>query len=300
MENLSKKDISFRLDKIKNKASEINNKIVKNNEEFDSKYNFAKNIGVKVDELKDTNDKVQETLNNYIEKIDTIIQKYNGEETQDENIEEYKLLNNILYLDDIKLKNINELVKENEELKTKQYINLIASKANDLIRQEELKEIDSNINKFSKVTFLDKVTGKSKMKKAMLENYNLKRVEVMNKKYIPENKSLYEIVSITNNCGYKSDEINCFIENIVNEYSLGEIEVMALTTLNKERKIPFFFNKEFLNTINAENTTMLDRINSKKNSKTKLSEYEMYNDMLINDVTTLELLNFNNIIEEVS
>lgn len=300
MENISKKDLSFRLDKLKDKATKINENILKNNDEFITKYNFAQNIGIKVEELKDTNDKVLDKLNDYISKLDEIIQKYDQKLEDEENIEEYKLLNNILYLDDIKLKNINELINENNELKLKQYINLIASRANDLIREEELKQIDSNINKYSKVSILDKLTGKTKIKKAMLENYNLKRLEVINKKYIPENKSLYEIVSITNNCGYKSDAIDSFVKSIVAEYELGELNVNALTITDNDKKIPFFFNRDFLNTINAENTTMLDRINSNKNVKPKVSEYKMYNEMLLNDISTLELLNFNNVIEEVS
>jgi hypothetical protein len=52
-----------------------------------------------------------------------------------------------------------------------------------------------------------------------------------------------------------------------------------------------------LNKLNIENANMLDKINNKKKTKEKLSEYKMYNDMLINDVSTLELFNFNN--EEV-
>lgn len=300
MDNISKKDISFRLDKLKDKALKINENILKNDNEFSTKYDFAENIGIKVDTLKDVNDKIITKLNDYICKIDQIIQTYDSKLEDEDNIEEYKLLNNILYLDDIKLKNINELINENNELKIKQYINLIASKANDLIRQEELKEIDTNINKYSKVSFLDKITGKIKIKKAILENYNLKRIEVINKKYIPDNKSLYEIVSITNNCGYKSDSIDSFINSIVKEYELGEIGVTAMTVENNNKKVPFFFNREFLNSINAENTTMLDRINTNKKVIPKVSEYKMYNDMLLNDVSTLELLSYNYINEEVS
>ena len=150
------------------------------------------------------------------------------------------------------------------------------------------------------MSFLDKITGKIKIKKAILENYNLKRIEVINKKYIPDNKSLYEIVSITNNCGYKSDSIDSFINSIVKEYELGEIGVTAMTVENNNKKVPFFFNREFLNSINAENTTMLDRINTNKKVIPKVSEYKMYNDMLLNDVSTLELLSYNYINEEVS
>ena len=71
-------------------------------------------------------------------------------------------------------------------------------------------------------------------------------METINKKYIPENKSLYEIVSITNNCGYKSKEIDDFISSIVNEFKLEEPRSEALISLEKEVKIPFLYNKEFL------------------------------------------------------
>ena len=111
---------------------------------------------------------------------------------------------------------------------------------------------------------------------------------------------MYEIVSITNNCGYKSDSIDSFINSIVKEYELGEIGVTAMTVENNNKKVPFFFNREFLNSINAENTTMLDRINTNKKVIPKVSEYKMYNDMLLNDVSTLELLSYNYINEEVS
>lgn len=298
MENISKKDISFRLDKIKTKASEISKKIERNNEEFGNRYNFAKTIGIKVDKINNTTNEVTEELNKYIKKADEIIEKYNNIEDDVELVDEYKLLNNMLYLDDIKLKNIYELVNDNNDLKTKEYINMIASKANELIRQEELKSIDIKINKLSKINFIDKITGKSKIKKAMIENYSLKRVEAINKKYIPDNKSLYEVISITNNCGYKSHEINNFISSIINEFNFDEPSMGALISIQKESKIPFFYNKEFLNKINSENAAMLDRINNKTKSNDKISEYQIYNDMLINDVTTLELFNFNNI-EEV-
>jgi hypothetical protein len=297
MENLSRNDISFRLGKIKGKVSEINKKIEKNNEEFGNRYNFAKNIGIKVENLSNTTDEVINGLNKYIEKVEQIISKYDNIEDSEDLNEEYKVLNNILYLDDIKLKNISELVNENKELTTREFINTFATKANDLIRNEEIKSIDSEIKKISKTNFIEKITGKYKIKKAMVENYNLKKIETMNKKYIPENKSLYEIVCITNNCGYKSKDIDNFIDCIVNEFKFEKPEAQALIKVEKENKIPFFYNKELLNKLNIENANMLDKINNKKKTKEKLSEYKMYNDMLINDVSTLELFNFNN--EEV-
>lgn len=299
MENISKNDISFRLDKIKIKVTEINKKIEKNNDEFNTRYNFARNIGIKIDNLNSTTDKVVNGLNKYIDKVDEIQKTYCKLEENEEDKEEYKLLNNMLYLDDIKLKNISELINENKDLTTKEYIKMIASKANDLIRDEEIKFIDSNIAKYSKSSFLEKITGKYKIRKAMLENYSLRRIKTMNKKYIPDNKSLYEIVSITNNCGYKSKSIEDFITSIVNEFNFDKPDSNSLITTENEAKMPLFFNKEFLNKINSENATMLDEINDKKKIKAKISEYKMYNDMLINDVFTLELLNFNNIIEEV-
>lgn len=298
MENISKNDISFRLGKIREKANEINKKIEKNNEEFENRYNFAKNIGVKIDTLNNTTDEVTEGLNMYIDKIDNILERYNTNSESDENIEEYKLLNNMLYLDDIKLKNVSELVNENKDLKTREYINMIATKANDLIRQEEIKSLNLKINKYSKINFIEKITGKAKMKKAILENYSLKRVETMNKKYIPENKSLYEIVSITNNCGYKSKDIDYFVDSIVNEFKFEKPNMQALLTTNKT-KIPLFYNKDFLNKINAENAEMLDRINNKNKGVNKMSSEITYNDILKEDISTLELFNFNNIIEEV-
>ena len=205
----------------------------------------------------------------------------------------------MLYLDDIKLKNIRELISENESIETKEYLNMFANKANDLIRQEEIKNLDSNIAKYSKISFFEKITGKAKIKKALIENCNLKKMETINKKYIPENKSLYEIVSITNNCGYKSNEIKQFIDSIVNEFKLEKPKESALMITQKKEKIPLFFNKEYLTKINFENADMTDRINKKSKNRMKTSEYKMFNDMLIKDVSTLELFNFNDVTNEV-
>ena len=288
MDNVSKEDINFRLDKIKNKVNEINTKIEENNQKFETRYDFAKKIGIKVNS-NNTNNEVSENLNKYVKKIDKLIEKYNDDEEL-KYIEEYKILNNMLYLDDIKLKNIKGLISENES---------IENKANDLIRQEEIKNLDSNIAKYSKISFFEKITGKAKIKKALIENCNLKKMETINKKYIPENKSLYEIVSITNNCGYKSNEIKQFIDSIVNEFKLEKPKESALMITQKKEKIPLFFNKEYLTKINFENADMTDRINKKSKNRMKTSEYKMFNDMLIKDVSTLELFNFNDVTNEV-
>ena len=297
MDNISKEDINFRLDKIKNKVNEINTKIEENNQKFETRYDFAKKIGIKVNS-NNTNNEVSENLNKYVKKIDKLIEKYNDDEEL-KYIEEYKILNNMLYLDDIKLKYIKELISENESIETKEYINMFANKANDLIRQEEIKNLDSNIAKYSKISFFEKITGKAKIKKALIENCNLKKMETINKKYIPENKSLYEIVSITNNCGYKSNEIKQFIDSIVNEFKLEKPKESALMITQKKEKIPLFFNKEYLTKINFENADMTDRINKKSKNRMKTSEYKMFNDMLIKDVSTLELFNFNDVTNEV-
>lgn len=297
MENISKEEISFRIDKIKDRVEHINSIIEKNNDEFKDKYDFAKNIGIKIEE--DNDNEVIDGLKKYIDKADEILLKLN--DTDNDNVdEECKLLNNILYLDDIKLKNINELVDENRELKMKEYINRIAQRANQLIREEELKYIDSKIKELSKkASIIDKITGRNKNKKVLLENYNLKRVEVINKKYIPENKSILEIVNITKNCGYNSKDIDDFILNLSNEYELGELINNSLAVIDNEVKIPLFYNKQFFQKINSENVVMLDRINEKKKNIKKVCELKMYNDILKNDVSTLELFNFNNVIDEV-
>ena len=297
MDNISKEDINFRLDKIKNKVNEINTKLAENTQKFETRYDFAKKIGIKVNS-NNTNNEVSENLNKYVKKIDKLIEKYNDDEEL-KYIEEYKILNNMLYLDDIKLKNIKELISENESIETKEYINMFANKANDLIRQEEIKNLDSNIAKYSKISFFEKITGKAKIKKALIENCNLKKMETINKKYIPENKSLYEIVSITNNCGYKSNEIKQFIDSIVNEFKLEKPKESALMITQKKEKIPLFFNKEYLTKINFENADMTDRINKKSKNRMKTSEYKMFNDMLIKDVSTLEVFNFNDVTNEV-
>ena len=299
MENISKNDISFRLENLKIRVKKINEIIKKNNDELKNKYNFAKNIGISIDIEKELNNDVADELNKYIIKADQILLqlKDNSEKDIDD---EYKLLNNILYLDDIKLKNINELICENRDLKVREYINKIAQKANQLIRDEETKYLDSKIKELSKnINFFDKITGRAKNKKVLIENYNLKKVETLNKKYIPENKSILEIVNITKNCGYVSDKIDEFINKLSDEYELGDLINNSLAVIDTNTKIPFFFNKDFYNKINSENVVMLDRINEKKKNINKVNEIQMYSDMLKNDVSTLELLSYNNIIDEV-
>lgn len=299
MENISKKDISFRIDKIRNKASEINLIVTQNNEELNDRYNFARELGI--NRIKNnTNEEIIDGLNVYILKAEEILERINKEVDDEQINEEYKILNNMLYLDDIKLKNISELVKENKELSNRVYINQIANKANDLIRVHEIRYIDSNIESLSKKSnFIEKITGKAKIRKALLQNYSLKRAEVVNKKYIPENKSILEIINITKNCGYKSKEIDEFIKKLSDEYNIGDMIDNSLAVINDKIKIPFFFNREFLNKINAENSVMLDRINNKKKKGMNSSEVKLYNEAIMKDVSTLELLNFSNVIEEV-
>ncbi len=297
MENISRNDISFRINKIKDRVSEINNQIIKNNKELENKYDFARKIGIKVDNVND-NSNVIEDLNKYIQKAEDILAQIN--DCNNEDIDEtYKILNNILYLDDIRLSNIKELVDDDRENNIKQYINILTDKANALIREEEIKEIDKNIMKLSKSNnIIEKITGKSKMKKILLENYSLRKVETINKKYIPKNKSILEIVNIVNNCGYKSEALSQFIDSISKEYNLDKPADTALVAQNKEFKLPFFYNKELASKINNENVLMLDRINA-KNKVTKNQEYNPYSDMLKNDILTLELLNYTNIVNEV-
>lgn len=299
MENISKNDISFRLENLKTRVKKINEVIEKNNDDLKNKYNFAKDIGISIDIEKELNNDVADELNKYIIKADQILLQLKDNSEKDIN-DEYKLLNNILYLDDIKLKNINELICENRDLKVREYINKIAQKANQLIRDEETKYLDSKIKELSKnINFFDKITGRAKNKKVLIENYNLKKVETLNKKYIPENKSILEIVNITKNCGYVSDKIDEFINKLSVEYELGDLINNSLAVIDTNTKIPFFFNKDFYNKINSENVVMLDRINEKKKNINKVNEIQMYSDMLKNDVSTLELLSYNNIIDEV-
>ena len=49
MENISKNDISFRLENLKTRVKKINEVIEKNNDDLKNKYNFAKDIGISID-----------------------------------------------------------------------------------------------------------------------------------------------------------------------------------------------------------------------------------------------------------
>ncbi len=297
METISKKDLSNRVSNIKNRVSQINDSILKNNEDLDKKYKFAESIGIKKDESS-RNNEIIDGLSKYIEKTDEIIHMLDLE--GDEEKEEYKILSNMIYLDDVRLRSICELVEENKEMAIREYINKIANKANELIREEEIKSIDSNITKLSKVNFVEKITGKAKLKRALLENYNLKRVETMNKKYVPEGKSILEIVNITKNSGFKSDALDDFILKLSNEYELGDMIENSLAVIQKE-KIPFFYNRQYMTKLNALNASLQNDITAskRKRRKEKISEIDVSNEALKNDILTLELLSFNNIIDEV-
>ena len=297
MENISVEDISFRLNKLKENVSKINLKIEENDKKNNDRFSFAKDLGIRVDILSNEINEVKDELDKYSQTIDNIIQKY--ETIDDDCVEEneYKLLNNMLSSDDASLKIINEMIEDNIELTTKEYINLFANKANELIRIEELKSIDMQVIKLSKISFLDKLTGKSKIKKAMIENFNLKRVQTINKNYIPEDKSLYEIVSIVNNCGYKSDNIDMFINRVVDEFKLDNPKDTAIATIfNNKVKIPFFFDKELFSKINTENTELAELLNKNKKFEGKVSNYSIYRDMLKNGVETLELFKFEEVV----
>ncbi len=297
MENISVEDINFRLNKLKENVSKINIKIEENDKKNQNRFSFAKDLGIRVDILSNEINEVKDELDKYSQTIDNIIQKY--ETIADDCVEEneYKLLNNMLSSDDASLKIINEMIEDNIELTTKEYINLFANKANELIRIEELKSIDMQVIKLSKISFLDKLTGKSKIKKAMIENCNLKRVQTINKNYIPEDKSLYEIVSIVNNCGYKSDNIDMFINRVVDEFKLDNPKDTAIATIfNNKVKIPFFFDKELFSKINTENTELAELLNKNKKFEGKVSNYSIYREMLKNGVETLELFKFEEVV----
>lgn len=296
MENISVEDINFRLNKLKENVSKINGKIEENDKKNQDRFSFAKDLGIRVDILSNEINEVKDELDKYSQTIDSILQKYDSasEDSIEEN--EYKLLSNMLFSDDAKLKNIGEMLEDNIELTTKEYINLFANKANELIRKEELKDIDMNVIKLSKISFIEKLTGKAKIKRALIENYNLKRVETINKRYVPNNRSLYEIISITNNCGYKSKDIDFFVNRVVEEFKLDNPENNAIAVIQDKKKIPFFFSKELLNRLNAENTNLADSINRNKKQQEKLSEYSVYREMLKNGVETLELFKFEEVV----
>ena len=297
MENISVEDINFRLNKLKENVSKINIKIEENDKKNQDRFSFAKDLGIRVDILSNEINEVKDELDKYSQTLDSIMQKYDcaSEDSIEEN--EYKLLSNMLYSDDAKLKNIGEMIEDNIELTTKEYINLFANKANELIRKEELKDIDMNVIKLSKINFIEKLTGKAKIKRALIENYNLKRLKTINKNYIPEDKSLYEIVSIVNNCGYKSDNIDMFINRVVDEFKLDNPKDTAIATIfNNKVKIPFFFDKELFSKINTENTELAELLNKNKKFEGKVSNYSIYREMLKNGVETLELFKFEEVV----
>ena len=296
MENISVEDINFRLNKLKENVSKINVKIEENDKKNQNRFSFAKDLGIRVDILSNEINEVKDDLDKYSQTLDSIIQKYDSVEDGSIEENEYKLLSNMLYSDDAKLKNIGEMLEDNIDLTTREYINLFANKANELIRKEELKDIDMNVIKLSKISLLEKLTGKAKIKRALIENYNLKRVETINKKYVPSNRSLYEIISITNNCGYKSKDLDFFVNRVVEEFKLDNPQNNAIAVIQDKKKIPFFFSKELLNRLNAENTNLADNINRNKKQQEKLSEYSVYREMLKNGVETLELFKFEEVV----
>jgi hypothetical protein len=296
MENISVEDINFRLNKLKENVSKINVKIEENDKKNQNRFSFAKDLGIRVDILSNEINEVKDELDKYSQTLDSIMQKYDSVEEGSIEENEYKLLSNMLYSDDAKLKNIGEMLEDNIDLTTREYINLFANKANELIRKEELKDIDMNVIKLSKISLLEKLTGKAKIKRALIENYNLKRVETINKKYVPSNRSLYEIISITNNCGYKSKDLDFFVNRVVEEFKLDNPQNNAIAVIQDKKKIPFFFSKELLNRLNAENTNLADNINRNKKQQEKLSEYSVYREMLKNGVETLELFKFEEVV----
>ena len=296
MENISVEDINFRLNKLKENVSKINVKIEENDKKNQNRFSFAKDLGIRVDILSNEINEVKDELDKYSQTLDSIMQKYDSVEEGSIEENEYKLLSSMLYSDDAKLKNIGEMLEDNIDLTTREYINLFANKANELIRKEELKDIDMNVIKLSKISLLEKLTGKAKIKRALIENYNLKRVETINKKYVPSNRSLYEIISITNNCGYKSKDLDFFVNRVVEEFKLDNPQNNAIAVIQDKKKIPFFFSKELLNRLNAENTNLADNINRNKKQQEKLSEYSVYREMLKNGVETLELFKFEEVV----
>ena len=298
MDNLTKEEIDLRLDKLKSRVSDINSKYKKYNEELDTRYEFAKELGIKKNEDK-SKEEITEKLDLYIKKANEIQEELKNN-SDNENTEKIEILNNILYLDDLRFGSINELIEESKELSNKEYINRIVERANQLIREEELNEIDSNIYKLSKKgNFIDKITGRDKVKKVLLENYSLKRNEVMNKKYIPNDKSILEIVNITKNCGYNSQDISDFIQKLSTKFDIEDLTEKALTVIDKKVKIPFFYNKEFVEKISAENENMLEKIQDNR-SKTKVyKEFEFSDEALKNGISSLELFEYNNLINEV-
>ena len=79
MENISVEDINFRLNKLKENVSKINNKIEENNKKNESRFAFAKDMGIRVDILSNEINEVKDDLNKYSQKIDGIITISNSE-----------------------------------------------------------------------------------------------------------------------------------------------------------------------------------------------------------------------------
>ena len=72
MENISVEDINFRLNKLKENVSKINNKIEKNNLKNKNRFAFAKDLGIRVDILSNETKEVKDNLKKYNEHIDKL------------------------------------------------------------------------------------------------------------------------------------------------------------------------------------------------------------------------------------
>lgn len=298
MENLSREDIILRIEKLRNRVNELSLGLKKYKDELDVRYKFAEELGIKKEENSSTQEIIDE-LESYVNKANEIKEKFNSKELDNED-EQVKILNNILYLDDVRFGSINELIEESKELSNKQYTNKIAQRANQLIRNEELRCMDEKITELSrKPSFIDKITGRDKLKRLLLENYSLRRNEVVNKKYIPEDRSILEIINITKNCGFKSEDIEEFISRISSKYKLDALVENSLVPLQKKNKIPFFSNKEYMQKLVIENNTMMERLEENRKKTKPFTEFTFSNEVLKNNILSLELFGYNNIINEV-
>lgn len=297
MENLSREDISIRIDRLKSRVRDISSNLKKYNEELDTRYEFAKELGIKKDEV-NTNVEVLNTLELYLDKASKIQEELNN--SVEDDVEKIKLLNNMLYLDDVRFGSISELIEENKEIYNRDYLNKIVQRANQLIRNEELNEIDKNIVKLSKKSsFIDKITGRDKVKKVLLENYSLKRNETMNKRYIPDGRSILEIIDITKNCGFESESLNNFINKLSSEYDIDVKENKSLAVISKKEKIPFFYNKDYVEKISIENENMMEKIEASRSKTKQYKEFEFSEEALINGISSLELFGYEKVIDEV-
>lgn len=297
MENLSREDIDLRIDRLKNRVNGISLNLKKHNDELNKRYEFAEKLGVKKGENSSSHEVIEE-LEAYIKKADEIKSQL-GEITE-ENNEQIKILNNILYLDDVRFGSINELIEESKELLNREYTNKIAQRANQLIRNEELRSIDKNIATLSKKpSFIDKLTGRDKIKSLMLENYSLKRNEVINKKYVPDNRSILEIVNITRNCGFKSAELEDFISKLSNKYELNDFVENSLVVVGNKNKIPLFKNKEYIQKLVIENNFMAEKLEENKKKTKTFADFSFSNEVLKSNISSLELFGYNSIVDEV-